>query len=85
LFPIPTPFHANSFHLPDELKLAIYRSTFVPAQRYASAGTNYGPLSVCLSALPVSVRKSVFYRNGWTDRAGFWPEGFFRTAKYAVL
>jgi len=33
--------------------------------------TSYGPVSVCLSVC----HKSVFYRNGWTDRAGFWHGG----------
>jgi len=40
---------------------------FLPARRYASAGTSYGPVpvSVCLSVVSVSVcYKSVFYQKG---------------------
>ena len=40
---------------------------FLPARRYASAATRYGPVSVCQSVR----NKSVFYGNGWTDRASF--------------
>jgi len=36
----------------------------LPARRYASAGTSYGPVSVCVR------HKSVFYRNGRTNRVG---------------
>jgi len=50
---------------------------FLPARRYASAGTGHGPVSVC--------HKSVFFRNGWTDRAGFWHVGFFRLILHCVL
>jgi len=44
-----------------------------PARCYASAGTNYGPMSV---RLPVR-HKSVFYQNGWTDRIVFCWCGVF--------
>ena len=46
---------------------------FLPVRCYASTGTSYGPLClfVCIC------HKSVFYQNGWTDRAGFWHGGFF--------
>ena len=37
-------------------------------------------------AMSVSVcHKSVFYRNGWTDRAGFCHGGFFQWYVYTVL
>jgi len=29
--------------------------------------------------------KSVFYQNGWTDRAGFWQGGFFRVILHGVV
>jgi len=39
--------------------------------------------SVCLC---LSVRlKLVFYRNGWTDWAAFWREGFFRPILHCVI
>jgi len=38
------------------------------------------PVSVCLSVC----HKSAFYRNGWTNRAGFWTGAFFHPA-YTVL
>jgi len=42
---------------------------FLLAQRYASAGTIAVSVGVCLW---LSVcRKSVFYRNGWTNRGDF--------------
>jgi len=40
----------------------------LPTRRYATLGTGCGPVSVC----PSVRHKSVFYRNGCTDRAGFW-------------
>ena len=43
---------------------------FLPARRYASAGTSHGHVSVC--------RKSEFYRNYWTNRAGFGMGASFR-------
>jgi len=46
--------------------------TFLRARRYASAGTSYGPVSVCMCpCLSLVCHKSVLYRNGWTNRAGF--------------
>jgi len=48
---------------------------FLPARRYASAGIiSHGPVSVCL-CLSVC-HNSEFYRNGWTNRAGFWHGSF---------
>ena len=40
-------------------------------------------LSVCLSFVCVH-HKSVFYQKGWTDRAGFWHECFFRPVSECV-
>jgi len=34
---------------------------------------------------PCLCYKSVFYRNGWTDRAGFWHGSFFRPLVHRVL
>jgi len=45
---------------------------------YASAVLAMG---LCLS----DRRKSVFHRNGWTNRAGFWHVSFFPPALYTVL
>jgi len=49
---------------------------------FASAGTSYGPESLCLS---VCVRhKWVFYRIDWTDQASFGTEVSFDLS-YTVL
>jgi len=37
-------------------------AAWLPARRYASAGTSYGPVYVCLC--PSVCHKSEFYRNG---------------------
>jgi len=59
-----------------------YSSSFLPARRYARANTGYGSVFVFLSASVY--HKSVFYRKGWTDRAGFWHGGFFRPILHRV-
>ena len=46
------------------------------------ANTGYGSVFVFLSASVC--HKSVFYRKGWTDRAGFWHGGFFRPILHRV-
>ena len=51
--------------------------SILPAQRYASAGTSYGPVSVC--------RKSEIYQNGWTNRADFWHGSFLPPILYCVI
>ena len=38
-------------------------------------------MALCLSVCHMSV----FYLNGWTDRAGFWHMGFFRPVLHRVL
>ena len=54
---------------------------FYRAMLYATAVLAMG---LCLS-VPVSVRhKSVFYRNGWTNRAGFWHVSFLPTVLHCV-
>jgi len=54
-------------------------ASFLSARRYPSAGTSYGPVSVSVC------HKSVFYRNGWTDRADFWHLGFFQPILHGFL
>ena len=58
---------------------------FLPAQRYAIAGTSYGLVSLSVSVC----HKLAFYRNGWTDRAGFWHVtwlvGFVRPILHRVI
>jgi len=54
--------------------MAMTHWPFLPAPRYASAGTSYGPVSVCLSVCHMSE----FYRNEWTNRAVFWHGCFLR-------
>jgi len=51
----------------------ISEEMILPARRYASAGTSYGPVSVSVCVC----HKSVFYRNGWTNPAGFRHGSFF--------
>jgi len=43
--------------------------------------------SCCRQSLTICAicHKSVFYRNGWTDRADFWRVGFFRHILYCVI
>jgi len=52
---------------------------FLPVRCYASVGTSYDPVSVSVC------HKSVFYRNGLTDGAGFSHLGFFRPILHCVL
>jgi len=49
-----------------EMTLAWNDMPILPARRYASAGSSYGPVSACLFSASVC-HKSVFCRNGWTD------------------
>ena len=55
---------------------------------YARAGNSYMyglmSVSVCLSVTLSVCHKSVFYRNGWTDRAGFWHVCFFQAVLYTL-
>ena len=58
--------------------------TFLRARRYASAGTSYGPVSVCVCpCLSLVCHKSVLYRNGWTNQTGFW-HGSFVMLQYVI-
>jgi len=41
---------------------------------------SYDPVSVCLSVC----HRSVFYRNGWTNRAGFWHGSFLPPVLHCV-
>jgi len=54
---------------------------FLPARRYASAGASYGPVSVSVCVCHKSV---LFYRKGWTNRAGFGTGASFHLS-YTVL
>jgi len=65
----------TSLHL---MYAGLFPSSFLPARRYASARTIARALclSVCLCLLVC--HRSVFYRNCWTDREGFWHVDFFR-------
>ena len=42
-------------------------------------------MALCLSVSVSVCHKSVFYCSGWTDRAGFWHGGFFRSVLHCVL
>ena len=67
----------------DEVFILFYSSfySFFTARCYASAVLAIGLcLSVCLS---VSY-KSVFYRNGWTNRASFWHVSFLPPVLHCV-
>jgi len=64
--------------MPLKTKYIVLR-LLLPARRYASAGTSYGPVSMSVC------HKSEFYRNEWTDRAGFWHVGFIRPMLHCVL
>jgi len=59
---------------------------FTARRCYASAGTSYRPVSVSVSvSVCLSVcHKSEFYRNGWTNRAGFGMGASFDPS-YALL
>jgi len=66
--------------------------------RYFSSSLHYYPrdamlarvlamalcLSVCLCLCLSVCHKSEFYRNGWTNRAGFWHGSFFPTFLHCV-
>ena len=56
---------------------------FISTRRCASVCTRYDPMSVCL-CLSVC-HKSVFYRNWWAERAGFWRVGFFWPILHCVI
>ena len=45
----------------------------------------YIAMALCLSVCLSVCHKSVFYRNGWTDRAGFWHVGFFQPMLHCVM
>jgi len=55
----------------------------LPARRCASAGTI--AMALCLSVCLSVCHKSVFYRNGWTNRAGFWPGSFLPPILHCVI
>jgi len=42
-------------------------------------GTSHGPVSICVW------HKSEFYRNGWTNQAGFWHVSFIRPILHCVI
>ena len=49
-------------------------------------GTSHGPVSVRVHHLCLSVHhKSVFYRNSWTNRAGFWHVSFLPPVLHCVI
>ena len=60
--------------------LPILLSVLLPARCYASVGSSYGPVSVCLSVC----HKSEFYRNGWTNWAALWHDSFLILILYYV-
>jgi len=55
-----------------------YNGLHLPARRYVSAIL---AIALCLSVS----HKSVFCRNGWTDRAGFWRGSFLRPVLHCVV
>ena len=55
--------------------------TVFTARRHASAVLAMG---LCLSVRVCVCHKSVFYRNGWTNRAGFWHVSFLPTVLHCV-
>jgi len=59
---------------------------FLPARRYASAGTSYGPVSVavCLLVCLSVCYKSELYRNDWTNRVNFGTGSSF-VLSYPIL
>jgi len=63
-----------------DVKRLIADSAFLTRRDISDVSLFYpGPLAVDL-CLSVSVcHKSVFYRNGWTDRADFRRVGFFQS------
>jgi len=68
-----------------DVKRLIADSAFLTRRDISDVPLFYpGPLAVDL-CLSVSVcHKSVFYRNGWTDRADFWRVGFFQSFLHCV-
>ena len=52
-------------------------------QCYASVV--YASSCVCLSIHPSVCHKPVFYRNDWTNRAGFWHGGFLPPIPHCVV
>ena len=52
------------------------------ARRYASA---VYAVVVCLSVRPSVRHKPVLYRKDWTNRAGFWHEGFLPPIPHCVI
>ena len=64
-----------------------FTEAFLPARRYASADTSYGRVSISVLSVCLSVcvcHKSEFYRNRWTNRAGFGTGAYFHLA-YTVF
>ena len=76
------PTEQNQHHAPGALgnSYAVNRRNYqghlllLPARRYASAGTNYGPVSDSLSES--ACLKSVFYQKKWKYYSGFGMETF---------
>ena len=60
----PCSHHAYTF--------ASEKNVIFTARRYASAGNSYGRVSVVCVC-----HKSLFYRNSWRNRVGFWHGSFF--------
>jgi len=54
--------------------------SFLPARRYASAGTSYGPVSICLCLSQVGVLSKRL-----TNRAGFWHDSFLTPILHVFL
>ena len=59
-------------------------SFIITARCYASAVLAMGLCRSVSVSVRLSQLKSVFYRNGWTNRAGFWRVSFFHPS-YTVL
>jgi len=67
--------------MPAASRYAFYPRDAMPALALAMALCRCLSVSVCLSVC----HKSVFCRNGWTDRADFWRVGFFGSILQCVL
>ena len=70
----------------DAVKRVVFHSVckirvLFTARSYASALLAMG---LCLSVCPSVRHKSVFYRNGWTNRAGFWHVSFLPPVLHCV-
>ena len=63
----PTLLHNTIWKFRTFFQATRYLS-FLPVRRCAIVNTSHSPVSVCLSLC----HKLEFYRNGWTNRAGFW-------------